>query len=64
MTDIIVVAILVLVVGSAVGYIIRAKKRGVKCIGCSAGGGCPSCHGAEQKSGCGCCCAHSDDAES
>ena len=65
MTDIIVVAILVLVVGSAVGYIIRAKKRGVKCIGCSAGGGCPHCQGAHQESGCGggCCCDRSEDAK-
>lgn len=34
MTDIIVIAIVLLIVGGAVAYIIRAKKRGVKCIGC------------------------------
>ena len=64
MTDVIVLAILALMLGSAVGYLIRAKKRGVKCIGCSAGGGCPHCHGAEEKSGSdGCCCGHGGAAE-
>ena len=34
MTDIIVIAILVLVVGAASFYIIREKKKGKRCIGC------------------------------
>ena len=34
MSDIIVIAIVILVVGAAVAYIIREKKKGVKCIGC------------------------------
>ena len=34
MTDIIVIAIVLLIVGGAVAYIIRAQKRGIKCIGC------------------------------
>ena len=34
--DIIVIAAIVIIIGLAVGYIIKAKKRGVKCIGCSA----------------------------
>ncbi len=34
MTNIIVIAIVVLMVGLAIGYIIREKKRGRKCIGC------------------------------
>ena len=41
---ILVIAIVVLIVGGAAAYVIRAKKRGVKCIGCphsgSCGGGC------------------------
>lgn len=41
MADIIVGIILVILVGSAVAYIVRAKKSGVKCIGCPAGGNCP-----------------------
>lgn len=40
MTDIIVIAIVILIVGGAVAYIIRAKKRGVKCIGCTASKRC------------------------
>ena len=33
-TDIIVLAIIALVIGGAAFYIIRAKRRGQKCIGC------------------------------
>ena len=40
MADIIVIIILVLLIGNAVTYMIRAKKSGVKCIGCPAGGSC------------------------
>ena len=41
MADIIVIIILVLLIGSSAAYMIRAKKNGVKCIGCPAGGSCP-----------------------
>ena len=34
MADIIGIIALIAVVGLAAGYIIRAKKRGQKCIGC------------------------------
>ena len=34
MSDIIVIAIVVIVVGLAVGYIVRQKRSGAKCIGC------------------------------
>lgn len=57
MTDFIVIAIVVLIVGSALGYIIRAKKRGVKCIGCSAGGNCSGRKG-ESSHTCGCGASH------
>lgn len=40
MTDLIVIAVVLLIVGGAVAYIIRAKKRGVKCIGCPEGKAC------------------------
>ena len=42
-----VVAILVLILGGAVVYICKAKKKGVKCIGCPSSGKCSgncSCH--------------------
>ena len=41
MADIIAVIILAALVGVAVAYIVRAKRSGVKCIGCPAGGSCP-----------------------
>ena len=41
MADIIAVLILLILIGCAVGYIVKAKKSGVKCIGCPAGGSCP-----------------------
>ena len=57
MGNAIVLAILVLVIGTAVAYIIKAKKNGVKCIGCSAGGGC-ACGSADKKTaGCGYGCS-------
>lgn len=40
MADIIIVAILLVIVGAAVSYIIKEKKRGVKCIGCPSAGTC------------------------
>ena len=40
MADIIAVLILLVLIGCAVGYIVKAKKSGVKCIGCPAGGTC------------------------
>ena len=43
MTDIIIGAVLVVIVGLAVFYIIRAKKKGKKCIGCP-DGGCDCCN--------------------
>lgn len=63
MVDLIVIAIVVLIVGSALAYIIRVKKRGVKCIGCPAGGNCSACHSSGEAAGnrcgqthtCGCC---------
>ena len=52
LTEIIAVAAIVLIVGGAILYIIKAKKSGRKCIGCPyssscksgcKSGGCPSC---------------------
>ena len=34
MVDYIAIAAIVLIVGAAVFYIVRAKKRGEKCVGC------------------------------
>ncbi len=47
MTDILVIAIVVIVIGLAVGYVVKEKKRGAKCIGCpnskTCQGGCSHC---------------------
>ena len=42
MTDIIIIAVMVLIVGAAVFYICKAKKSGKKCIGCPDGCSCSS----------------------
>lgn len=54
MINVIVTIIILAALGAAVGYIVRAKKRGVKCIGCDAKGGCS--HMSRATSGCGCGC--------
>lgn len=41
MANVIAVLVLAVLVGSASANIIKAKKSGVKCIGCPAGGSCP-----------------------
>lgn len=51
---IIVIALLVLIVGFATFYIIKAKKSGKKCIGCPDGG---NCHSKNGDSPC-CCCGN------
>ena len=53
MTDILVIAILFICVGCAVAYMSKAKKSGVKCIGCPSGGIC-SGHKDEGMCSCGC----------
>ena len=56
MTDIITVAVIVLIIGAATAYIIKAKKSGKKCIGCPNGcscgskkGHCTSCQEEEKR---------------
>ncbi|MBQ9728852.1 MAG: FeoB-associated Cys-rich membrane protein [Clostridia bacterium] len=41
--EIISIAAIVLIVGGAILYIIKAKKSGRKCIGCPSGGTCNGC---------------------
>ena len=35
MDNIIIIAVCTIIIGLAIGYIIKARKKGVKCIGCS-----------------------------
>ena len=50
--DIIIVAILAVIIGSAARYVYKSKKSGKKCIGCPDSG---TCSGAGC-GGCGCGC--------
>ena len=43
MENILIIAVVLAIVGLAVGYVIRAKKRGAKCVGCPEGS-CGSCN--------------------
>lgn len=45
MADIIVGGIVLLALGAAIAYIVKEKKKGVKCIGCPSGGNCAHCNG-------------------
>ena len=53
MADIIVIAVVVAIVGLAMAYIRKEKKKGARCIGCSHAGECAkraqgiSCDGSE-----------------
>lgn len=54
MIDFVVGAIVVVIVGLALAYIIRSKKKG-ECVGCPYAKSCSSCsHTKEKSSACGC----------
>lgn len=38
--EVIAIIAIVVIIGSALIYIIRARKKGIKCIGCPEGGSC------------------------
>ena len=42
--DLIIIGILIVIIGGAITYIVKSKKRGVKCIGCPSGGKCSQCN--------------------
>lgn len=41
MANVIIAGILIVIIGFAVAYLVRAKKKGVRCVGCPSGGSCP-----------------------
>ena len=49
MADVIVVIILVVIIGGAVAYLVKAKRSGVTCVGCPAGGSCSAGRKTEKK---------------
>lgn len=53
MENAIVIAILVVLIGGAIWYIVKAKKSGAKCIGCSSGGSCSLKSSSTCNCGCG-----------
>ena len=44
MENIVIIAVLIAVISLSVGYIIKTKKRGAKCIGCPSGHECSKCN--------------------
>ena len=44
--DFVVAAVILAIVGISVAYIVNAKKKGVRCVGCPDGGACGKCNGA------------------
>ena len=47
--DILIIAVIVLILGSAIFFLRRAKKKGIKCVGCpdssTCSGNCGNCSG-------------------
>lgn len=53
MSNLIIILVLAVILGAAAGYIYKAKKTGVKCIGCPNGASCSgSCGGGNCPGGC------------
>ena len=57
LVDIVLLLVILVIVGLAVAYIIKEKKKGTKCIGCPVAGNCSSY---KSHQGCGC---HTDTKE-
>lgn len=51
--DFVIIGIIAVILGGALFYVIRTKKRGQKCIGCpdskKCSGNCSSCHSCSNK---------------
>lgn len=57
MEDIIVLVVLAVILAAAIIYIVRAKKKGAKCIGCPAAGECSK---KAEKGSCSCGCSNTE----
>lgn len=42
MVDLIIIAVIAIILACAIGYIVKAKKNGAKCIGCPSARQCAS----------------------
>lgn len=58
MEDLIMIIILVIIIGTSLTYIIKSKKKGVKCIGCPSSS---CCSNANKKDGECCNCKKESD---
>ncbi len=54
MENFIIIAVVVAILSAVIGYIIKAKKSGKKCIGCPESSRCPSSKGGCTGCSCGC----------
>ena len=54
MINFVVLGIIAVIFAAAVVYIVKEKKRGVKCIGCPAAGTCASKNNGNTECCCGC----------
>ena len=52
MSNFVVIAVLVIIVGTAIAYIVKEKKKGTVCIGCPHAGTCASKKGQESQCNC------------
>lgn len=52
MANLIVVAVILIIIGAAIVYIVKEKKKGVKCIGCPAAAECAKRRNAASACGC------------
>lgn len=59
MENFIIIAVLAIIIGAAIIYIIKSKKSGVKCIGCPSGATCA--HKCKESSNCASCCGCSEE---
>lgn len=57
MANVIAILIIAALLGGAITYIVKAKKKGVKCIGCPDAGTCSHSQNAANQEGCGCGCS-------
>ncbi|MBQ8227733.1 MAG: FeoB-associated Cys-rich membrane protein [Clostridia bacterium] len=55
MDNAIIVAVVLVIIGLAAWYVIKAKKSGKKCIGCPDSNCCPSQKNGQCGGNCGCC---------
>lgn len=58
MANLIAVIVIVAILALAAGYVVRAKKRGAKCIGCPDSKTCATGQGSKCSGNCGSCNGH------